>query len=106
MLVRVLALLAVLATPALAATDLEVFEKSVHKYAPAPTAPLGLKKSPCVCQSGGLNHGKAGVLVHAFNSVSSGTVQVQVGCAVVTFDAATEALTTSLLCTTFEVLSK
>ena len=105
MFILVLALLA-LASPALAATDLEVFEKSVHKYAPVPTAPLGLKKSPCVCQNGGPNHGKAGVLIHIFNTSSGAGTQVQVGCAVVTFDNATEALTTSLFCTTFQVLAK
>jgi hypothetical protein len=46
------ALLAALATPVLAATDLEVFEKGVSKYAPLPSARLSLKKSPCLCLSG------------------------------------------------------
>jgi hypothetical protein len=104
MVVRMLPILVAFATPVLAATDLEVFEKTVSKYAPVPTAPLSLKKNPCLCLGGAVNHGKAGVLMH---STSVGAVtQVNVSCAVPSFDNATGAMTTALQCSVFEVLGK
>ncbi len=104
MFVRMLAILTALATPVLADTDLEVFRKTVAKYAPVPTSPLSLKKNPCLCLGGAVNHGKAGVLMH---STSVGAItQVNVTCAVPSFDSATGAMTTALQCSVFEVLGK
>ncbi len=102
---RVSALIAVLATPVFAAsTDLQTFEKTVHKYAPPIDVGIGkLKKSPCVCQDDSVRHGDAGVLVH-FGNASGGSPRLT--CAIPSFDPATGEQDGVASCATFEYLGK
>lgn len=102
---RVSALIAALATPAFAAsTDLQTFEKTVHKYAPTIDVGIGkLKKAPCVCQDDSVNHGDAGVLVQ-FGSAPGGAPRLT--CAIPLFDPATGEQDGVTACRTFEYLGK
>ena len=94
-------LLAVLsASPLLAATDLELLQKSVRKYALTNSLDPP-RRSPCVCQDGGANHGSAGVVTEA--GITNGKILVT--CFVRIHNAAGAVSSTSP-CITFEVLAK
>ncbi len=105
MLVRALALLAALATPALAATELETFSKLLHKYAPQYNDAVALKKAPCVCV-GGPNDARAGFLAHSQDAIVGTARMLQVFCFVPGFNTTTGESESLATCTDFVYLGK
>jgi len=91
-------LLLATAASTLAATEHDQMEKGLKKYGAESGNP---SKTVCVCQDGGVRHGRAGWFNYNISATGASA-----NCGVPTFNATTGAITLMSACDTFEVIGK